>query len=79
MVPTRPAGIAYHVRYGILLVAAAEQHGRGLTPVRWAKCSVRLLQAGQIPNGSYYLYTEEGRVHQLKSIEGKWQYLTAAD
>jgi hypothetical protein len=34
------------------------------------------------PNGfqteAYFLYTDDGRVHQLKSIGGEWRYLAVA-
>lgn len=78
MVPTRPTGVAYQVRYGIHVVEDAPQHGRGARPVQWAKCSVHLEEAGRVPDGSYFLYTDEGKVHQLKSIDGKWHYLAVA-
>jgi len=80
LVPTRPTGIAYQVRHGIQLVGAVpNRHGRGLRSARWAKCSVRLTHVGRIPNGRYFLYTDEGRVYQLMSIDGRWEYLAAAD
>lgn len=44
----------------------------------WAKCSVHFGGAGQVPDGSYFLYTDEGKVHQLKSTDGKWHYLAVA-
>ena len=83
LVPTRATGIAYRVFHGIQIVGQVSQygrglHGRGLRPAQWVNCSVRLANAGRIPNGSYFLYTEEGSVHQLKSINGKWHYLIAA-
>jgi hypothetical protein len=78
LVPTRATGVAYQVRYGIKVVADAPKHGRGVRPVQWAKCSVRFDDAGRVPDGSYFLYTDEGKVHQLKSVEGKWQYLAEA-
>jgi hypothetical protein len=28
-----------------------------------------------IPDGSYFLHADDGRVHQLKSVDGQWQYL----
>ena len=34
--------------------------------------SVRLENVGRIPDGNYFLYTDEGKVHQLRSINGKW-------
>ncbi len=78
LVPTRPTGIAYQVRYGIQLGEDGPKHGRGVRPAQWAKCSVRFDDSGRVPDGSYFLYTEEGKVHQLKSVEGKWHYLAEA-
>jgi hypothetical protein len=66
------------VRYGIQLVGDTFQHGRGACLMQWTKCSVHFPDAGRVPDGSYFLYTEEGRVHQLKSIGGKWQCLAMA-
>src|ERR1039457_5861810 len=78
LVPTRPTGIAYQVRYGIHVVGEDSQQGRGVRPMQWTKCSVRFPDAGRVPDGSYFLYTDEGKVHQLKSIDGKWQCLAMA-
>ena len=78
LVPTRPTGIAYQVLYGIHIVEDAVQHGRGMRPMRWMKCSVRLSDAGRVPDGSYFLYADDGKVHQLKSIDGTWHCLAAA-
>ena len=78
LVPTRFAGIAYQVRYGIHAVEDASQHGRGMRQMLWAKCSIDFEEAGRLPDGSYFLYTDEGKVHQLKSTDGKWHYLAVA-
>ncbi len=78
LVPTRATGIAYQVRFGIRVVEETPQHGRGIRPAQWAKCSVHFEHAGRVPDGSYFLYTDEGRVHQLKYTDGEWQYLAAA-
>ena len=78
LVPTRLTGIAYQVRYGIHVVEDAPKHGRGVRPAEWAKCSVQFENDGQIPDGSYYLYTEEGKVLQVKSTDGKWHCLAEA-
>ena len=78
LVPTRLTGIAYQVRYGIHVVGDAVQKGRGVRPMQWTKCSVRFPDAGRVPDGSYFLYTDEGKVHQLKSIDGKWHCLAMA-
>jgi hypothetical protein len=78
LVPTRSTGIAYQVRYGIHAVEDASQHGRGMRQMLWAKCSIDFEEAGRVPDGSYFLYTDEGKVHQLKSTDGKWHYLAVA-
>jgi hypothetical protein len=39
---------------------------------------VQFEHAGSIPDGSYFLYTDEGRVHQLKSTENEWHCLEVA-
>jgi hypothetical protein len=78
LVPTRLTGIAYPVRYGIHIAGDAGQQGRGVRPMQWTKCSVRFPNAGRVSDGSYFLYTDEGKVHQLKSIEGKWHCLGVA-
>lgn len=78
LVPTRPTGLEYQVHYGIELSGEKQQHGRGMRPTRWAKCSLRPTTARQIPDGTYFLHAEDGRVHQLKSDGGTWQCLTVA-
>ena len=78
LVPTRLTGIAYQVRYGIHIVGDAVQKGSGVRPMQWTKCIVRFHNARRINDGSYFLYTEEGKVHQLKSIDGKWHCLAVA-
>jgi hypothetical protein len=77
-VPTRPTGIAYRVRHGVHVVDNVPNYGRQLRSAQWTKCSVRLENIGQIPDGNYFLYTDEGKVHQLRSLDGKWHYLTVA-
>ena len=78
LVPTQQTGIAYQVRYGIHTVEDVAQQGRGVRPIQWTKCIVRFPTARRITDGSYFLYTEEGKVHQLKSIDGKWHCLAVA-
>jgi hypothetical protein len=78
LVPTRSTGIAYRVQYGIPDEGGPVQHGRGVRPMQWTICSVRFPQAGRVPDGSYFLYTEEGKVFQLKSSNGKWHFLAVA-
>jgi hypothetical protein len=78
LVPSRVTGIAYPVRYGIRVVEDADKQGKGTGQAKWTKCSIDFHASGRVPDGEYFLYTEEGRVHQLKSVEGKWQYLDKA-
>ena len=80
LVPTRPTGVEYRVVYGIELVPEVRQHGvpPAVAKSRWAKCQVKSQHARQIPDGTYFLHADEGRVHQLKSKDGKWEYLAAA-
>jgi hypothetical protein len=76
LVPALATGVTYKVRYG--MVVANESAPKGKAPLAWINCSVRLPHPGQLPDGSYFLYTEEGKVHQLKSIAGKWRCLALA-
>jgi hypothetical protein len=78
LVPMRPTGIGYQVRHGIEFARQVPSYKKRLHSTRWTSCSVRLLDAGSIPNGTYFLYTDEGKVLQLRSIDGKWQYLAEA-
>ena len=78
LVPTRLTGIAYQVHFGIHMVDDLPQSGRGVRPAKWTKCSVRLPDGRRLPDGSYFLYTDEGKVHQLKATDGKWHYLAVA-
>lgn len=78
LVPTRATGLAYQVRYGIHVVEDTAKHGRGMRQMQWAKCSVDFEESGRVPDGSYFLYTDDGKVHQVKSVDGKWQYLAVA-
>lgn len=78
LVPMRPTGISYQVRHGIQPVADATEYAGSVRTVRWTKCSVHLAGAGLIPNGRYFLYADEGGVHQLEFTNGQWYYLSAA-
>jgi hypothetical protein len=78
LVPMRPTGIAYHVQHGIQRAADAAQYGGTVRPGQWTKCSVHLAGAGIIPNGRYFLYADEGGIHQLEFSNGQWYYLAAA-
>jgi hypothetical protein len=78
LVPSRTTGIAYEVRFGIPVRKEEPKQGRGMRPARWKKCTVHFERGGSVPDGSYFLYTEEGRVHQLKATENEWLYLEVA-
>ena len=78
LVPTRPTGVEYQVEYRMRITIDARQHGRApaSTGSQWTECSVRSSQAHRIPDGSYFLHPDDGKVHQLKSVDGKWQFLS---
>lgn len=80
LVPTRPTGVQYQVEYTIKLPIEVRQHGRApaAASTRWTKCSVRSSHAHFIPDGTYFLHADDGRVHQLKSTSGEWEFLAAA-
>jgi hypothetical protein len=46
--------------------------------MQWTSCSVQFSLGGRLPDGSYFLYTDEGKVHQLRSVGGKWHFLAIA-
>lgn len=66
------------MNYGIIIATETKQHGRGMRPTRWARCSVRSSTAHRIPNGNYFLHADEGGVFQVKSTGTAWHYLAAA-
>jgi hypothetical protein len=79
LVPTRPTGVEYRVEFGMKITIVLRQHGRAPAPStgsKWAKCSIRSSSAHRIPDGNYFLHADEGGVHQLKSIDGKWHFLS---
>jgi hypothetical protein len=78
LVPMRPTGIGYQVRHGIKPVAGVAQFIGTMPLARWTKCSVHLAGAGVIPFGRYFLYADEGGVHQLDFSNGQWYYLVAS-
>jgi hypothetical protein len=78
LVPTRATGVEYRVNYGLQLVPELKQHGRGMRPVRWARCSVQSTYAHRIPQGEYFLHADEGGVFQVKLTGNAWRYLAAA-
>ncbi len=78
LVPTRPTGVEYRVKYGLLIVETGPQHGRGMRPMKWARCSVKPADTHRIPSGTYFLHADEGGVFQVKSNGHVWEYLTAA-
>jgi hypothetical protein len=78
LIPTRATGVGYEVHYGIDVVGEFKKHGRGMTPARWTKCSLVPANSHRIPEGRYFLHTDEGKVHQVKWIDGQWHYLAPA-
>ena len=77
LVPMRPTGIAYQVRHGIRHAALVPPFIGTMPLVQWTKCSVHLASAGLIPKGRYFLYADDGGVHQLEFTDGQWYYLAA--
>lgn len=75
LVPAIATGIEYPVEFGLNSPPVAPQHGRAAKPTRWAKCRIQSLQNRTFLDGFYFLRTEEGRVHQLKVINGVWHCL----
>ncbi len=78
LVPTRPTGVQYRVKYGIDILPEGPQHGRGMRPLRWTRCYVRPATTLQIPSGMYFLHADEGGVFQVKFNGDVWEYLAAA-
>jgi hypothetical protein len=78
LVPTRPTGVEYRVKYGIQSAPEVKQHGRAAPPLQWTKCSVRSMHAHRIPEGRYFLHADEGGVFQVKCIGNSWEYLATA-
>jgi hypothetical protein len=78
LVPTRPTGIEYQVRHGIHVVLDERQHGKGMRPTHWVKCTLRPEHVQSIPEGTYFLHSDDGKIHQLRSIRGEWHYLAVA-
>jgi hypothetical protein len=76
--PAQATGIEYPVEFGINSAPSAPQYGRVAQTTRWAKCSIRPIHGGVFPDGTYFLHTDEGRVHQLKVIGGVWHCLALA-
>jgi len=79
LVPAIATGIEYPVEFGLNSPPVAPQHGRAAKPTRWAKCRIQSLQDRTFLDGFYFLRTEEGRVHQLKVINGVWHCLALAN
>jgi len=78
-VPAQLTGVAYQVNFGTHKPEDTEAaQGRGVGRAQWAKCSVQPISTARVPDGRYFLYTEDGKVRQLKSVDGKWQYLAMA-
>jgi hypothetical protein len=80
LVPTQITGVAYQVAFGMPKPESDEavHHGKGMGRVQWTKCSVQPISTARVPDGRYFLYTDDGKVRQLKSVDGKWQYLAMA-
>jgi len=78
LVPTRPTGVRYRVKYGLQIIEAESPHGRSVRPSKWTRCSVRSETAHRIPDGEYFLHADEGGVFQVKGSGNAWQYLAAA-
>jgi hypothetical protein len=74
LVPARATGVKYGVHYGMALLGEIKQHGRAMPPARWGKLSLRSASTQQIPDGNYFLHIDDGRVFQVKCVEGQWQY-----
>ena len=75
LVPMQPLGIAYHVRHGFQRTQNVHSYRKGMPPPQWTSCSIHVLRSTSIPNGSYFLYTDEGDVLQIRHIDGNWHYL----
>jgi hypothetical protein len=78
LVPTRPTGVRYRVKFGFEVIEGENLHGRSVRPSRWATCKVRSETAHKIPDGEYFLHADEGGVFQVKVNGNAWQYLAAA-
>ena len=78
--PAQLTGVAYLVSFGARTPedTDAAGHGKGAGRAQWAKCSVQPISTARVPDGRYFLYTDDGKVRQLKSVDGKWQYLAMA-
>lgn len=76
LVPMRLTGVTYQVGYGIHSTGDDSKSGKGRA--QWTTCSVHPPHARRIPDGGYFLYSEEGKIYQLRSAEGKWHYLAVA-
>lgn len=78
LVPTRPTGVRYRVRYGLQVIEGENLHGRSVRPSRWTRCSVKSENSYKIPDGEYFLHADEGGVFQVKVTGKASQYLAAA-
>ena len=78
IIPTLITGLKYAVHYGMPVVGEIKRHGRGMIPARWTKCSLRSANDRHIPEGTYFLHTEDGKVHHVKCESGQWQCLAPA-
>ena len=78
LVPTRPTGIEFRVRHGIHVVDEKGQYGKGRGAGHWVKCVLYPEDVHSIPQGSYFLHSDDGKVHQLRFHDGEWEYLAVA-
>ena len=77
LIPTRPTGVEYQVQYGIQSLESCSSTAEECDK-RWEKCSLRSAHAQRIPDGSYFLHADDGRVHQVMSVDGEWRCLAVA-
>jgi len=75
LVPAQATGVQYEVHYGIHEGSERKKQRRGRFSPRWTECSLRLANSQQVPDGSYFLYADDGKIRQLKRVSGRWQYL----
>ena len=78
LVPALATGVEYKVEFGIDSPPAPLKFGGGQRSATWTTCFIRPAHARVIPDGSYFLHAEDGRVHQLRAVGGKWRCLALA-
>src|ERR1700722_19871829 len=75
LVPAQATGVQYEVHYNINIGGETKKQGRGRFSPRWGKCSLRLANSQRIPDGIFFLRADDGKVHQVKRVNGRWRYL----